>query len=175
MPFSMQIPMQIKQWIIAGLLGCLPAMASAETAYVIDRLLVGVYKDRAQTGTALEILPTGASLEVLARKKDLVRVRTAAGIEGWLDGNYLMPEKPAQLLLLELEAAHEETKARLREAEARLEGASPEGETGDLGGSSGFLFYLWWALVVLGLATAFTAGVYLARWVLSFHYYLIRR
>nr|VFJ44112.1 MAG: SH3 domain protein [Candidatus Kentron sp. DK]VFJ50795.1 MAG: SH3 domain protein [Candidatus Kentron sp. DK] len=128
----MPLRIRLVSMIIVCLLGCLSGSALAETsaqtageetgemAYVIDRLLVGVYKDETLTGTALEVLPTGASMEILTRQEEIARVRTGNGIEGWVDNNYLMKEKPAQLLLLEAEAAHEKTKEVLREAERRL-------------------------------------------------------
>nr|VFK51001.1 MAG: hypothetical protein BECKTC1821D_GA0114238_11281 [Candidatus Kentron sp. TC]VFK62549.1 MAG: hypothetical protein BECKTC1821F_GA0114240_10762 [Candidatus Kentron sp. TC] len=109
-----------RQWLIAGLLACLPWLAGAETFYVTDRVLIGVHKDKEQDRPPLEILPTGAALEVIFRDKDLAKVRTASDIVGWVDSNYLMMEKPAQLLLMELEAEHEQTKLRLQEVEARL-------------------------------------------------------
>jgi len=104
--------------IIAGQLA--PETARSETLYVIDRLLVGVYPDESLTGTALEVLPTGASLEILARQGEHIQVRTGNDIEGWVDSNYLMREKPAQLLLLEAETALEKTRERLQEAERQI-------------------------------------------------------
>jgi len=110
----------IGRWIIPVILVWLPGTTSGETAYVIDQLLLGVYENQKQTGTILEVLPTGAALEVLSRDKHFARVRTANGNVGWVDGNYLMAEKPAQLLLLELEAIHQQTNIQLEEVQAKL-------------------------------------------------------
>ncbi|MBT8421306.1 MAG: TIGR04211 family SH3 domain-containing protein [Gammaproteobacteria bacterium] len=169
----------IRHLIVAGLLGCLPGVVIAETAYVIDRVLVGVYKGKKQTGTTLEVLPTGASVEVLSRDADLARVRTADGVTGWVDANYLIPEKPAHLLLLELEATHEETTIQLRETERKLQALTAEGLSGQMQATSGTGFesltYKQWAWLMLLFFLVFSLGGYLVRWVIHRRYYLVAR
>ncbi|VFM95867.1 MAG: hypothetical protein BECKG1743D_GA0114223_101264 [Candidatus Kentron sp. G] len=189
----MPLHIRIGRWIIAGLLGCLPCMAPAETAqvpeaaqpapetaYVIDRVLLGVYKDKKLSGTALEILPTGASLMVLSRDKKLAKVRTMSEIIGWVDANYLMAEKPAQILLMELEAAHEQTRRRLREARLELqEPAAGSAATGTVKSRFGFLFpsltYRQWILLTPLFLLVFFLGGYTTHLFIIRRYYLVKR
>lgn len=89
----------------------------AETVYVIDHLAVGVHEDKSLNGAIVKILPTGTPLDVLSRESDFVRIRTEDGLEGWVDANYVMPEKPAQLALLELEARYAEAAEALAAAQ----------------------------------------------------------
>lgn len=89
-------------FLLAALL--LPVSAwSAETAYVIDRLLVGIHQEQDLNSTITKVVPTGTPLEVLERDGDFARVRAGDGVTGWVDASYIMKEKPAQVVVLELE------------------------------------------------------------------------
>nr|VFK66091.1 MAG: SH3 domain protein [Candidatus Kentron sp. UNK]VFK70270.1 MAG: SH3 domain protein [Candidatus Kentron sp. UNK] len=187
-----------KRWLIAGLLACLPWLAmGAETFYVTDRLLIGVHEDREQDSAPLEILPTGAALEVISRDKEFAKVRTASGVVGWIDSNYLMMERPAQLLLMELEALHEQTRLRLQETEARLRelGEKTTPEEAERGNSErrhndlisefnawlGLEFPListapWkWAPLALGFLLVFFLGGFSLNRAVCRRYYLVER
>nr|VFK50530.1 MAG: SH3 domain protein [Candidatus Kentron sp. TUN]VFK51782.1 MAG: SH3 domain protein [Candidatus Kentron sp. TUN]VFK58320.1 MAG: SH3 domain protein [Candidatus Kentron sp. TUN] len=176
----------IKRWIIAGLLACLPGIVVAETAYITDRLLAGVHEDKAQDSTVLEVLPTSAALDIISRDGDFTRVRTANGITGWVDTNYLISEKPAQLLLMDLETAQEQLKIQLAEAKAQLQ------EQRAIASNNGFLpvFNTWFGfdipllptvhqkwglLLILGFLLAFILGGYVTDSIISRRYYLIER
>jgi len=66
-----------------------PRHESLGAAYVSERsltLLSSIAQVREQVG----ILYYGERVEVLARRNDYVKVHTAAGNEGWVDGRYLM-------------------------------------------------------------------------------------
>ena len=76
------------------LVAWLPASA-ADTAYVIDKLLVGVHQDRDLNSAIIKVLPTGTKLEVLARDGELAEVRDTDGTTGWVDAAYLMTDAPA--------------------------------------------------------------------------------
>jgi hypothetical protein len=83
-------------------------------AYVSERTVTlwsGTAQVREQTG----VLPYGEHVDVLARRNDNVKVRTKAGVIGWVDGRYLMePElyqRSAKLL--------EQTKAMPVQARGR--------------------------------------------------------
>ena len=113
-----------KTKVQAGLL-CAIVIASfavtAETVYVIDHLAVGVHEEKVLNSAIIKVLPTGTTLEVLERDEELVRVRTDDGLEGWVDKNYVMQDKPAQLALLELEAKHVDAVNELEVARAEIE------------------------------------------------------
>jgi len=94
---------------------------SAGTAYVIDRLTVGIHADKTLNSPILKMVPTGTPLDVLERDGDFARVQTPDGTEGWVDTSYLMSEQPATLKVVALEAEHRETAAALRDARAEIE------------------------------------------------------
>jgi hypothetical protein len=58
-------------------------------AYVSERSLT-LFSSMAQVREQLGVLYYGEHVEVLARRNDNVKVRTAAGVVGWVDGRYLM-------------------------------------------------------------------------------------
>ncbi len=104
-------------WI--GLLA--PTIAGGETMYVSDRLLVGVHEDKTRDSAVVKVVPTATSLEVMEKDKDLVKVRTPEGTEGWVDAKYLTDEMPAQLIVEELEAWKKSRKDELTAAWAEVE------------------------------------------------------
>ncbi len=87
-----------RKLLVAVPLLCLVALAawylrpkheSLGAAYVSERsltLLSSIAQVREQVG----VLYYGERVDVLARRNDYVKVRTAAGAEGWVDGRYLM-------------------------------------------------------------------------------------
>jgi len=88
-------------------------VSAAETAYVIDKLLVGVHEDRDLNSAIVKVLPTGTKLEVLQREGELAQVRDGDGTSGWVDGAYLMEQAPAQLQVQTLSEEVAELKRRL--------------------------------------------------------------
>src|SRR5271170_4072926 len=66
-----------------------PKHESIGQAYISERsvtLWSGIAQVREQTG----VLLYGDHVDVLARRNDYVKVRTATGLTGWVDGRYLM-------------------------------------------------------------------------------------
>ncbi len=104
------------------LAGGLPRPVRAESLYVIDRLLVGVHEDKTRDSAIVKVVPSGTSLEVLARDGDLAQVKTPDGIVGWVDATYLTAEVPAKLMVDDLETwkktRTEELKAAWGEVES---------------------------------------------------------
>jgi hypothetical protein len=58
-------------------------------AYVSERT-VTMWSSVAQVREQMAVLSYGDRLDVLARRNDNVKVRTTAGVVGWVDGRYLM-------------------------------------------------------------------------------------
>lgn len=58
-------------------------------AYVSERTIT-LWSSIAQVREQMGVLPYGERVDVLARRNDNVKVRTAAGVVGWVDGRYLM-------------------------------------------------------------------------------------
>lgn len=100
------------------------AGAEAETMYVIDKLLVGIHQTRALDSPITRVLPTGTELEVLERDGEIARVRGPGGEEGWVDAGYLMKERPAALVVDELESENRRLAGALARAEEELAAAA---------------------------------------------------
>lgn len=101
------------------LIGLYAPFCGAE--YVTDKLVAGLYKTEDANGVLLRGLPSGTPLELLERGGPMVRVRTGDGVEGWIGRDYVTGEKPAQVMLLELQAEMGDLKGRLRQAESALD------------------------------------------------------
>ncbi len=98
------------------LLALAPALASAETAYVIDRIEVGLHVENDIESPIQKLVGTGTELEVLQRGDDFSQVETLSGETGWINSAYLIDEKPGTIfenttdsvLQTELESAKSE-------------------------------------------------------------------
>lgn len=116
----------MKRTLCGLLLLLLPcAAAYAETAYVIDQLLVGVHKDKALNSAIIKVYPTGTELQVLKRDKDLAQIKGPDGTTGWVDAGYLMKDKPASMRLDELQRQNTELKAELEAQKDKAAEATP--------------------------------------------------
>lgn len=94
-------------WKTPALLVALLAVCSssmAETMYVTDKLILGVYGNSDGSGEQLRIVRSGAKLEILERIGRYARILTEDGDEGWVKTQYLVSEPPAVLRVGELEA-----------------------------------------------------------------------
>lgn len=90
--------MKISIWIlIASALLPIPPARAADSAYVIDKLLVGVHKDQDLSSSIIKVLPTGTKLEVIKREGELALIKDPEGTRGWVDAAYLMEEVPASI------------------------------------------------------------------------------
>lgn len=103
---------------------------AAETAYVIDKLLVGVHEEKSLDSEIVKVLPTGTELEVLERDGELARIRDPAGDTGWVDAAYLMTERPAALLVEELVERNQTLESELRAARERIATMETQSKTG---------------------------------------------
>lgn len=103
----------------AYLLALLAAPAgAAETAFVIDKLLVGVHKEEDLGSAIVKVLPTGTRLEVLTRKGEIARVKDPEGVTGWVDAAYLMADPPAAAQLAQLKQDKQALADRVKSLEA---------------------------------------------------------
>jgi SH3 domain protein len=100
------------------------AYASAETAYVSDDLILGVYADKNQQGARLATLHSGASVEVLARDGEYAQVRLPNGNEGWVKASFLTTHETSGIRVKALEeelSRIKSTTPAMAEAAARAE------------------------------------------------------
>lgn len=104
------------------LLAC-GAAAAADTAYVIDKLLVGIHESRDTDSAIIKVVPTGTRLEVLKRDGDVANVSEPGGASGWVDAAYLSAEPPALVRIAELEKAKAALEDQLKHIEQASRGA----------------------------------------------------
>ena len=78
--------------------------SQAETMYVTDKLILGVYDNSEGSGQQIRIVRSGAQLEVTERVGRYAKVVTDTGEEGWVKSQYLVSNAPAVLRINELEA-----------------------------------------------------------------------
>ena len=71
----------------------------ADTRYVSDRLIISVRDGEDQNAAVLGYIATGASVDILEEKGDLLKIRTEDGIEGWVRAQYIVSEKPKALII----------------------------------------------------------------------------
>ena len=104
---------------------CFPAMAAvAETAYVSDDLILGVYAEKGQQGAKLTTLHSGVIVEIMARDNEFAQIRLANGTLGWVKNSFLTTREPAVVRVKALEeelARIKSTTPEMAEAAARSE------------------------------------------------------
>ena len=110
----------IKYCLILFFISIYTGILQAETVYISDRLVVGLYEGKTGDTKLLKGLPTGTPLQVLERDNKLARVKTPGGLEGWIDASYTMTDKPSQLIVLELEDKYRTALNRLDEKEKEM-------------------------------------------------------
>ena len=97
--------------------------ARAETLFVTDSLNIGLHSEADIDSPITGLVPGGTALTVLARNGELAEVRAANGPSGWIDGRYLVTEKPARARARELEIETQRLRAEL--ASLRSANSSP--------------------------------------------------
>lgn len=105
-------------------LAWLPLVAAAETAYVTDKLRLGLHQSPDTSDRAFRMLESGQQLEVLFRDGNYASVQLPDGVQGHVKAAYLVTEKPARLVLAETEAERDALRAELEQAREAL--AAPE-------------------------------------------------
>lgn len=116
------------------ILSLLPGVSmAAESMYVIDKLLVGVHRDKDLNSAIIKVLPTGSLLEVLERDDQLARVKDAEGVEGWVDVAYLMQEPPASQQLADARQERQMLLERLKQMESKLAAGGNSAGAADAG------------------------------------------
>jgi len=85
----------------------LPYAALAETAYVTDSLRLGLHEAADTSDRAFRMLESGQELEIVTRDTNYANVRLPDGMRGHVKAAYLVFEKPAKLIVAELQTAQE--------------------------------------------------------------------
>lgn len=112
------------KWAAACGLALLGLRAAADTAYVSDELVLGVYAEENNQGQRLATLHSGSMLETLSVNGEFTQVRLADGTTGWVKSSYLTNKEPAVVKVKRLEEELDRSRATtpaLAEAAARNE------------------------------------------------------
>jgi len=92
-------------------------VARAETAYVVEQLVVSVNSAPDASGERIATVKSGERLEVIERVRDEVHVQLAGGKDGWIRASYLSADEPLRPRL----AASTAEVARLKDELGRLQ------------------------------------------------------
>lgn len=99
-----------------------PVSAQAATAYINDRLMVGLHRERSADSVIIRVIPTGTPLEVLQKESGFTQVRDPDGITGWVDNQYLVEEPPTKAQLQQAELRIQQLEEDLQKARLKLAG-----------------------------------------------------
>ena len=117
--------------LLLTLLISLVLVGMAQGARITDKLLAGLYPDPDSTGKPTRVLPSDTPLERLEKRGDFTRVRLGDGSEGWVESRFITDEKPARIMLLELQAKNSQLQQQLRDAERQLKALGKEQPAGN--------------------------------------------
>jgi len=84
---------------VAFIVSAFTTSVFADTRYVSDRLIISVRDGQSQNAAVLGYIETGAPVDILEEKEDLLKIRTEDGIEGWVRAQYIVSEKPKALII----------------------------------------------------------------------------
>lgn len=102
------------------LLWSIPLLGQAETVYVSDNLRVGVRSEPNNSVAPHGVVITGMQLEVLEHAHGFIRIRNENGVEGWIKDVYVTPDKPAKLMLNDLQTEQAKLRSQLSKQEKIL-------------------------------------------------------
>jgi SH3 domain protein len=74
----------------------------ADTRYVSDELIISVRDGQNQDDNVLGHIRTGTAVDVLEEKERYFRIKTEDGLEGWVQKQYIISEKPNARIIEDL-------------------------------------------------------------------------
>ena len=95
--------MRITLKFIIFLLVLFTGVASADTQYVSDELVITLREGMGSEFKIVRMLKTGAPLEVIEESELYLKVRTKSGLEGWVLKQYVTGEIPKTEIISGLE------------------------------------------------------------------------
>jgi SH3 domain protein len=109
-----------------GLLFLMSSASVAETLYVTDLLRLSVTEQPQSKGKTITTLSSGDPLTVLERQPGYAKVQTPDGLSGWTKSAYLVADKPARLIVAEIQDQLEQIKEQLTQALANEKAATSD-------------------------------------------------
>ena len=100
---------------VIAFIAILPLVASAETGYVTDRLVLGIHEAEDTSDRAFRTLESGTAFEVLSRTRLYAHVELEDGTQGYVKAAYVVTDPPAKLIVNETLAETERLRAELEE------------------------------------------------------------
>jgi uncharacterized protein YgiM (DUF1202 family) len=127
------------QWSIFLIFFSLATVLRAETVYVTDMLRLNMHEKPNSEGKLIMSASSGTALQILERTRGFARVKAPDGSVGWVKSAYLVPDKPARLVVDTMKANMEKAlsdSAKLRQElenlqseSSRLESSSRQSES----------------------------------------------
>jgi uncharacterized protein YgiM (DUF1202 family) len=102
------------RFVFVAVLGWYPLGPVAETAYIVDELLVGVHQTKDLGSAIMKVLPSGTRLEVLKYEGAFAQIEDEEQARGWVDAAYLTTEPPSTIRVAELRHEKAVLESRLR-------------------------------------------------------------
>jgi SH3 domain protein len=116
---KIQRSLQIK--IVLLILLTAPVIATAEPAYITDKLVINVYSLQNEEGLVITSLNSGTPVEILTTDGAYTQIKTQDNKTGWLNNKYLSNEKPVTQEYTELQEKYKTTAHELEKAQIRLD------------------------------------------------------
>lgn len=99
---------------------CVALPAMAKTLYVSDTLSVNVRSAPVKGSTAVKLLKSNASLEILGEEGDYYKVRLRDGVEGYFPKRYTTATEPRTRVIARLEKKIKSLEVELEDLQGRL-------------------------------------------------------
>jgi len=111
---------KITQSFLILLLAGLATISQAKTAYVTDRIELGVHQSANADSPIIATISSGDAVEVMQEENGFNRVLLDNGNEGWIQAGYLVDKKPTVLEYGLLAEKHKQVQQELKEKSERL-------------------------------------------------------
>jgi len=105
---------------VAGLLMMVAVPVSAEIAYVTDQLRLGVHQAADASDRAFTNISSGDRVDIIEETNYYALVILPDGRQGWVKKNYLLPDKPAALIVEEMTRERDDALGQLELLQSSL-------------------------------------------------------
>lgn len=106
--------------VVAGLLMMVAVPVSAEIAYVTDQLRLGVHQAADASDRAFTNISSGDRVDIIEETNYYALVKLPDGRQGWVKKNYLLPDKPAALIVEEMTRERDDALGQLESLQSSL-------------------------------------------------------